>query len=294
MFRNASDDFYSKLDKFQLKARLIVEGFIIGLHKSPYHGFSVEFSEHRQYNHGDSIRNIDWKVFAKTEKYYIRRFEEETNLRTYILLDHSKSMDYSSGKISKLDYARTFAAALTYLMLKQQDAVGLITYNDQITNTIRPKSRKNYLTFIHQHLYNLEAAETTSTASALGNVAGQIKKRSLIVIISDFLDDSDEIVRSLKYFHHMKHEVILFHIQDYDELNFPFKKETEFQDMETGEKIIMNPWQFRKEYKQALQDHSTKIKNACYDLGIEYNPINTDTSYEENFMLYLRKRSKLM
>lgn len=158
-----SDEFLVSLDKFNLRARLIVEGFITGLHKSPYHGFSVEFSDHRQYNPGDPIKNLDWKVFAKTNRYYIKRFEEETNLRSYLILDHSASMGYRSGKISKLEYAKAIASALTYLMISQQDAVGLLSYTNKITNLIPPRSMKSYYNEINKQIFSLEATAKTNT-----------------------------------------------------------------------------------------------------------------------------------
>lgn len=171
-----TEEFIAKLDKFNLRARLIVEGFIVGLHKSPYHGFSVEFSDHRQYNPGDSISNLDWKVYAKTNRYYIKRYEEETNLKSYIIVDHSKSMSYSSGNISKLEYAKAFASALSYLMISQQDAVGLLTYTDKVTNYIPPRSMRSYLNIIFKELFNLEAEDKTQTAAVLHSLADRIKK----------------------------------------------------------------------------------------------------------------------
>jgi uncharacterized protein (DUF58 family) len=289
-----TEEFIARLDKFNLRARLIVEGFIVGLHKSPYHGFSVEFSDHRQYNPGDPISNLDWKVYAKTNRYYIKRFEEETNLKSYILIDHSKSMAYSSGKISKLEYAKAFGSALSYLMISQQDAVGLLTYSDRITKYIPPRSMRSYLNIIFKELFNLKAEDRTQTAEILHSLADRIKKRGLIILISDLIDDPDKILQGLQHFRHQKHEVILFHIQDKDELDFKFKHETEFVDSESGEKITVNPWQIRKDYLKAYEKNTQYLKSKCHESFIEYNPISTETPFEENLLQYLIKRSKLL
>lgn len=289
-----SDEFLVSLDKFNLRARLIVEGFITGLHKSPYHGFSVEFSDHRQYNPGDPIKNLDWKVFAKTNRYYIKRFEEETNLRSYLILDHSASMGYRSGKISKLEYAKAIASALTYLMISQQDAVGLLSYTDKITNLIPPRSMKSYYNEINKQIFSLEATAKTNTMEILHSLADRIKKRSLIILISDMIDEPDMILQGLRHFRHNKHEIILFHIQDIKEIDFNFKRETQFIDSETGEKVTVSPWQIKKYYSQAYQENVEYLKNRCHKAHIEYNPITTNTSYEEILLNYLIKRSRLM
>jgi uncharacterized protein (DUF58 family) len=289
-----TEEFIAKLDKFNLRARLIVEGFIVGLHKSPYHGFSVEFSDHRQYNPGDAISNLDWKVYAKTNRYYIKRYEEETNLKSYILVDHSKSMSYSSGNLTKLEYAKAFASALSYLMISQQDAVGLLTYSDRITNYIPPRSMRSYLNVIFKELFQLQAEDRTQTADILHALADRIKKRGLIILISDLIDEPEQILQGLQHFRHQKHEVILFHIQDKDEIDFSFKTETEFVDSESGEKITVNPWQIKNDYKKAYNDNTLYLKTKCHEAFIEYNPITTDTPFEDNLMQYLTKRSKLL
>jgi len=289
-----SDEFIAQLDKFNLRARLIVEGFITGLHKSPYHGFSVEFSDHRQYNPGDAIRNVDWKVYAKTNRYYIKRYEEETNLKCYIIIDHSASMGFSSGKISKLEFAKAFTSALAYLMISQQDAVGLLSYTNKITNYVPPRSMKSYLSVLFKELHNLQPQDTTNTVEILHSLADRIKKRGLIILISDMIDDPEKILLGLQHFRHQKHEVILFHIQDTQELDFNFKTETEFIDSETGEKITVNPWQIRKDYQKAYKENSEFLKRKCHESFIEYNPITTETSFDKILLNYLIKRTKLM
>lgn len=294
MNRYLNEEFIARLDKFNLRARLIVEGFIVGLHKSPYHGFSVEFSDHRQYNPGDSIGSIDWKVYAKTNRYYIKRYEEETNLKSYLLIDHSSSMGFGSGEESKLEYAKAFASALAYLMISQQDGVGLLTFTDKITDFLPPKAVRSYLNLIYSKLFNLKPQSTTNTVEILHTLADRIKKRGLIILISDMLDDPDAILQGLLHFRHQKHEVILFHIQDLQEQEFHYKGEIEFVDSETGEKITVSPWQIRNDYKSAYNENFQYLKQKCYEARIEYNPITTKTPFDEVLLQYLIKRSKLM
>ncbi len=289
-----SDKVVSTIENFNLRARFIVEGFIIGLHKSPYHGFSVEFSDHRQYNQGEPISKIDWKVYARTSKYFIKRYEEETNLKSYILIDHSASMGYASDKnISKLEYAKTLASALSYLLIKQQDAVGLLPFSDKITEFLPASSVRTYLNLLLKKIYNLKPENRTNTSSVLHSLAHRISKRGLIIIISDLIDEPEKIIQGLLHFRYKKHEVIVFHLFDKKEQDFDFTKETEFIDKETGEKVIVNPWQVRKEYKKHYEENLKKIKDKCLEFQIEYNEINTNTPIEELLMKYLIKRAKL-
>ncbi len=285
-----NDSLLARLDSFHLKTKSIVEGFMVGLHKSPYHGFSVEFADHRQYIPGDPIRNIDWKLYAKTDRYYLKRFEEETNVRSYILLDHSNSMSFKSGTTSKLDYAVSLAAALSYLIVKQKDAIGLISYSDKVTSHLPPKAYSGYLNLLFEQLLSLEPESTTGTLSAMHSVAENLKKRSLIILITDLLDDPNELVKGLQHFKYQKHEVLVFHILDNQEKEFNYKAETEFIDAETGKKITVNPWQIKNRYKEELSSFIEKIRNECFKAGIEYNPINTSIPIEDNLLKYLHKR----
>ncbi|HNX00471.1 MAG TPA: DUF58 domain-containing protein [Candidatus Cloacimonadota bacterium] len=283
----------AKLDRFHMRTRMIVEGFMVGLHKSPYHGFSVEFADHRQYMPGDAIRNVDWKVYAKTNRWYVKRYEEETNVRTFIILDHSKSMQYGSGDITKLDYTKQLASALAYLVVQQQDAAGLITYTDKVTNYLPPKAYRSYVSILLQKLMVLEPQEQTHTLAVLHGLAEQIRKRSLIIMISDMIDDPDAILSGLNHFRYSHHEVILFHIQDPQEVNFNFKGETEFIDKETGQKVTVMPWQIRNNYRQAYDAFSKYLKVKCHQSNIEYNEITTSTPIEDSLLQYLIKRSRL-
>lgn len=284
----------SKINSFELKARLIVEGFMVGLHKSPYHGFSVEFSEHRPYLQGDSIKDIDWKVFGKTEKYFIKQYEEDTNLRSYILLDSSGSMKYSSeGNISKFEYASTLAAALSYLMIKQQDAAGLTLYSDRIIKNYPPKASKAYLTLILQGLAGIEAADKTRTAECLNSIAEKIKRRGLVIIISDLFDEVQSVLSALKHFRYMKNEVIVFQILDPQERSFSFGRDAIFRDMESEDELTTQPYQIQKAYREAFNSYITEIKTACLNSNIEYNLIETSVPFDKALYSYIQKRSRL-
>ncbi len=282
----------AKLQRYQLLARTIVEGFLVGLHKSPYHGFSVEFSDHREYNSGDPIKNIDWKIVAKTERYYVKRFEEETNLRCYILLDHSRSMFYASGESSKIDYACRLAAALAWLMIGQKDAVGLITFNSQITQLLPPRAYRGYLPQLFRVLADLEPRDSTRLPANLHKAAASIRKRSLIIVISDLLDDPAPVIDALKHFRAQHHEVLVFHITDRQEDNFRFRAETEFEDSETGERLTVNPWQIRNQYLTGYGAHIQTLKSGCHQYQIEYNPVSTATPIDDLLLKYLLMRKK--
>lgn len=284
----------SKLNSLELKARMVVEGFMVGLHKSPYHGFSVEFSQHRPYMQGDDLKNVDWKVFGKTERYFIKQYEEETNLKSHIILDTSRSMEYKSGdNISKLNYSVILAAALTYLMIKQQDAVGLALYSEKINKLLPPKSSRTYLQEILKQLSSVTAADKTNTASSLSEIAQKIKRRGLVIIISDFFDDVETVIKSLKSFSYKKNEVIVFQILDPLERSFSFGKDAIFKDMETLEEMTTQPFQIQKAYKEAMEEFTGKIKRECLNANFDYNLIDTSTPFDTALYNYIQKRSRL-
>jgi uncharacterized protein (DUF58 family) len=284
----------SKLNSLELRARLVVEGFMVGLHKSPYHGFSVEFTEHRPYMQGDDFKNIDWKAYGKTEKFYIKQYEEETNLKSYILLDTSKSMTYASaGNISKLEYATTLSASLAYLMVKQQDAVGMALYSDKIDKLFPPKANKNYLIEILKSLATLTPSQITNTANCLHEIAEKVKRRGLVIIVSDFFDDINSILSSLKHFRYKKNEVIVFQILDPLEVSFSFGKDAIFKDIELGDEITTQPFQIQKAYKESMQEFINKIKSECLSSGIEYNLLETSQPLDKALLSYIRKRNML-
>jgi uncharacterized protein (DUF58 family) len=284
----------SKLNSLELKARMVVEGFMVGLHKSPYHGFSVEFSQHRPYMQGDDLKKVDWKVFGKTERYFIKQYEEETNLKSYIILDTSRSMEFKSGdNISKLNYSIILAAALTYLMIKQQDAVGLALYSEKINKLLPPKASRTYLQEILKQLSSVTASDKTNTSLSLSEVAEKIKRRGLVIIISDFFDDIDSVIKSLKSFSYNKNEVIVFQILDPLERSFSFGKDAIFKDMETLEEMTTQPFQIQKAYKEAMEEFTGKIKRECLNANFDYNLIDTSTPFDTALYTYIQKRTRL-
>tara|TARA_B100000768_G_scaffold180081_1_gene199172 strand:+ start:609 stop:1511 length:903 start_codon:yes stop_codon:yes gene_type:complete len=283
----------TSLSSLALRARLIVEGYIIGKHRSPYHGFSVEFAEHKSYDIGDDVRNIDWKLFGKTDRLYIKRYEEETNLKTYIIIDNSKSMSYASGSVSKINYANSLLASIAYLMINQQDAVGLIQFSDKINSFIPPKSNKSHLnTIINQLSENVEGKDTF-IEPVLHEMAERINKRGLVILVSDLLDDPKKIMNGLKHFRHRKQEIIVFHILDKKEIDFDFNKRTKFVDVETGEEINTEPWHIRENYKELMKERQKLFKKECSSQLIDYVPVLTNESLEKCILEYLNKRKKL-
>lgn len=285
----------SKLKTIELKAKMVVEGFMVGLHKSPYHGFSVEFSEHRPYMQGDPLRNIDWKVYAKSERYFVKQYEEETNLISHVLLDKSKSMAYKhSGTISKLEYGSILAASLMYLMIQQQDASGLVLYSDKIELYLPPKSHKTYLAQLLGVLSGVEPSHKTNTALCLNTISEKIKRRGLVVVISDFFDKPDDVIAALKRFHYKKNEIIVFQLLDPIEKSFAFGSDSVFVDMETGEEMTTQPGQIQKAYQEAMNSFLEKLKTECRNSAIEYNLITTDTPFDKALLNYFRKRARLV
>ena len=283
----------SILDSMSLRARLVVEGYIIGQHRSPFHGFSVEFAEHRSYEPGDEIRHIDWKLYGKTDRLYVKRYEEETNLSSHIILDISKSMMFSSNKISKLSYANTLVAALSYLMIRQQDAVGLVQFSNQIDSFLLPKSRPSHLTSILEKLDDDKCGKDTQIEKILHEMAERILKRGLVILISDLIDDQQKILDGLKHFRHNNQEVIVFQLFDRKELEFDFNDRTKFVDMETGEEITTEPWHIRSNYKKLMSEKQKYFRAKCQENFIDYFPIVTDQSLEFCLTEYLKKRKNL-
>ncbi len=283
----------SKLASIELKARMVVEGFIVGLHRSPYHGFSVEFAEHRQYMPGDDFRHIDWKVYGKSDRFYIKQFEEETNLKAYILLDASRSMGYKSDGITKLEYGSYLAASLAYLMLKQQDASGLLVYDEKVRSYIPPRAARSHITPILKQLTETEPSNKTDSSVAFHELAERIKRRGLIIVISDLLDDPEKLLLGLKHFRHRQHEVIVFQILDPFERSFAYKGEARFKDMETGRELLTDPWQIRKNYAERLDEFLARISKGCRDARIDYHLLDTSVHFDKALFGYLAKRSKL-
>ena len=293
-YRYLDPDTLVRLGNLNVVARTVVEGFISGLHRSPHHGFSVEFSEHRPYAPGDEPRHLDWVAYAKTDRYYVKQYEQETNLRCYILLDSSASMNYSSGRgLTKLEYGSFLAATLAYLMTRQQDVVGLVAFDNQIRLHMPPGGSPAHLNEMCRRLEHLKTGEVTRLAKPFHDLAEMIKRRGLIIVISDLYDDESEVIRALRHFRHKKHGVILFHIFDAAELEFPFRKLTQFVDLETHERYQVDPKAIRDQYLAELRAFIDRHKKACSDSDSEY--ILTDTSVPYDFLLrsYLARRQRL-
>ncbi|MCL2064400.1 MAG: DUF58 domain-containing protein [Candidatus Cloacimonetes bacterium] len=289
------EQYISEINRnLKFTANAIVEGFISGLHKSPYHGFSVEFSDHKAYSSGDSVSLIDWKLYSRTERYYIKRYEEETNVRTYFLLDCSQSMNYYSRDIKKIDYARLFTACLINLSLRQRDATGLVLFNDNIISSIPAKSKNIWLNQCLTTLEHINCQGETNIADTVFKFSENIKKRSLIVIITDFLDDIEKIQKTLNYLKFNRHHCILFQIIDQAEREFLFKDEADFIDLETGEVLKVSPWILRKEYLNRFDMFNQKLKKIIEQLDFEYCQINTNTPIINSLKLFLQNRNKMV
>ncbi len=303
----------------ELKAKFVVEGFIAGLHKSPYHGFSVEFAEHRQYMPGDDLKYLDWKVLGRTDRYYIKQFEEETNLKSYIIVDSSRSMHFRSSEnelsakspfskifrkkdqvksavkssISKLEYSTYIAASLALLMNFQKDATGLVVYDEAINTFIPPKATNQNLKLILNSLASIHPSGKTNTASALNIVAERIKRRGLIIIFSDLFDDQTAVINALKHFRHKKNEVIMFQVLDPVEMNFAIDSPTIFKDMETSKEMLSQPISVMNSYRDAVKEFLDRYKNACLSNNIDYVLLSTETAFDTALLGYLNKRKRL-
>lgn len=296
----------AKLPSLDLIARHIVEGTLTGLHKSPYHGFSVEFAEHRPYNTGESIRNLDWKVFAKTEKLFVKKFEEETNLRCCVLLDISRSMRYPEKSLSKLEYGIYLSASLMYLLQTQRDAVGLSLFDEEIRFHSGVKSSSVHL---HHLLRKLDAlrkenadenvSPPTSVASVLHRLSDKIHRRSMVVIISDMFDNvqqTDEIISALRHLRHDNHEVLIFHVLDRrTEEAFEFSVgPAVFEDLETGEKLKIETTEVKEIYKQRMKNFKELLKRKCGEFRIDFNEIDIETPFDKALLKFLVKRNTLL
>ncbi|MDD3625912.1 MAG: DUF58 domain-containing protein [bacterium] len=296
MFKYFDPAAIAKVDKIELKAKLIVEGFLTGLHKSPFFGLNVEFAEHRPYNQGDEIRFIDWKIYGKTDRFYIKQFEAETNMSAYILLDKSMSMSYSgakSKKISKIEYSSYISAALAYLMFKQNDNIGLVTFDTGITDILPPKkSLSNYRNILYT-LEQVKPSSKTQISSALHILAEKLKRRGLIILISDLWDDTDEIISGIKHLRHEKHEVIVFHILDDDEINLPFKGPITFIDLESGLSLKTVAENIQSKYKESVKDMEQFFLKELGRNQIDYMLVSTETPFDKLLLKYLAKRRRL-
>jgi uncharacterized protein (DUF58 family) len=289
----------SELNKYgglTLVARTLVEGFLTGVHKSPYKGSSVEFAEHRQYYPGDEIRHIDWRAYGKTDRYYIKEFEEETNLKAHLLVDASGSMGYrgASGQPSKFEHAQRLAASLAYLMLHQLDSVGLVMHDTRLRTLIPPKANPKHLLRIITTLERTRPGGETSLAPIWHELAGhQLKRRGLVVILSDCFDDLDTLLLALRRFRYHRHEVLLFHILAPEELEFPFRRLTQFRNLEVlDHKLLVDPRRLREEYLKNVRAFCDRLREETGRMQIDYQPIRTDEPVDRVLGLYLSRRHR--
>lgn len=279
------------ISNLYLRARWVVEGMMSGIHKSRAKGFSVEFEEHREYSPGDEIRRIDWKALGKFDRYFIKEYEDETNLRAYLLLDASASMNYASDGVTKFDYACTLTASLAYLILKQQDAAGLVTFSDRIEAFVPPRAKRDYLTQILHALEKRGPGGETKVGKILDDIAGQIKRRGLIVLVSDLLDEPGEILKGLRQFRFKGNDVIVFHLLDPAELNLPFDGNILFEDLEAANlQVVTDPRAIRSTYQQVVQEFITDMRKQCHDDAIDYQLISTATPLDQALASYLSWR----
>jgi uncharacterized protein (DUF58 family) len=284
----------ARLGTLELRARTIVEGFLAGLHRSPFKGFSVEFAEYRQYLPGDDLQTIDWKVYARSDRFYVKKFEEETNLDCHLLIDVSGSMAYGARGITKFQYAACLAASLGYLMTRQRDAVGLTAFNDAIVQMLPASARPGHLRALLVTLDRLQPDARTDVSRPLHQLADSLGKRGMVVLISDLLDDPAAVVRGLRHFQYRGSDVIVFHVLDPDELEFPFERPTRFEDLETREEIMAVPGAVRSHYLRAIGELIDHYKRELGGVGIDYHLLPTSQPLELALMSYLSTRSKTL
>jgi uncharacterized protein (DUF58 family) len=282
----------ARLEGLALRARLIVEGYVSGAHRSPFHGFSIEFAEHREYTPGDDLRYLDWKVFGRSDRYCLKQFEEETNLVCHLLLDTSESMTYQStlAAMSKLEYAKCAAASLAYLILHQQDSAGLVTFDSEIRALVRPSSNPSHLQELHHVMETSPGGQKTATGPILHDLAERLKKRGIIMVFSDLLDDVDSLLAGLKHFRHRRHEVVLFHVLDPAEVDFPFDEMMLFRGLEGLPELLAEPRALRRAYLDELGKFTHRLQQGCRQQRIDYVPVRTDQSLEVVLSSYLASR----
>ncbi len=283
----------ARLGTIDLKARTIVEGFLTGLHRSPYKGFSVEFAEYRQYLPGDDLATLDWKVYARSDRHFVKKYEEETNLACHLLLDVSASMGYGSGGITKLQYGSYLAGALAYLMNRQRDAFGLIAFDERISTLVPASARTGHLRAVLLALERLKLGARTNVAKPLHDLAAAVRKRGLVVLVSDLLDDPATVLEGLKHFRYRGTDVVVFHILDPYELAFPFEQSARFRDMETADEVMAVPSVVRQDYIDRMQAMIAHYRRELSLVGIDYCLLETSQPLEHGLMAYLMTRRRM-
>ena len=280
-----------KIKSLELRAKVIVEGFMNGIHRSPYHGFSVEFTDYRQYSAGDDLRYLDWRLLARSDRYYIKRFEDETNLRCYMLVDLSKSMGFSTLQYTKADYARTAAATLSYFLSTQRDAAGLFTFDQGISDYLPARFRPGHLRRIMLMLERAVAGTSTDVSGTLENIAKLVKKRCMIVLISDLLAPIETLEKNLSYLRSRGHEVAVLRVLDPSEVNFEFRDSAMFFDAESGKNLYVDPQTVRQSYLDQFNEHQQSVEQACQKLGIDFHQFTTDTPVSDALAAFINSRS---
>lgn len=297
-----SPESLQQIKRLDLRARMVVRGFLQGLHSSPFQGFSVQFSEHRRYNRGDDPRLIDWLVYAKTDKYYVKRFESETNLTGYLVMDLSKSMGFTqSQSMTKFQYCTCLAAALTYLMTMQQDPVGLISFDEKMKALLPARSRRGHLGDVMAQLSKLQPTGNTDLPASLIQLAAMLKQHSLVMLFSDLLPSTlggqetgglDDVVSALARLRHGGNDVIVFHVMDEAEVNFPYDGPVQFQDAETGQTVSVDATGFREDYLQQIETFRSGYRDACSQLQVDYVPLDTSMPFDTALTEYLIQRTR--
>ena len=281
----------NKITRLELKARQIVEGFIAGMHRSPYKGFSVEFAEHREYSPGDDLRHLDWKVFGRSDRLMLKEYELETNLRTHILLDTSNSMEYRSSDLSKLELACFIAASMAYLILKQADSVSVTTFDKELRQRLPSSNAMGHMRAVLGTLVGAKAEETTDLETVFHATAERIGRRSLVIVISDLFDDAEKILKALQHFRYRRHDVIIFHVLDEHELTFPFRRLTQFEGLEEPDlKLRVDPEALRRAYLDEVNSFCKEIEHGCLGMMVDYHRISTDQRLDARLAEYLVRR----
>lgn len=281
-----------RIKNLEMRAKIVVEGFMSGLHRSPYHGFSVEFTDYRQYTVGDDLRYLDWKLFARRDRYYIKRFEDETNLRCYLLVDMSKSMGFGSLEYKKIEYAKTLAATLAWFLNHQRDAVGVLTFGEQIVDMVPPRYRAGHLRRLMMTLEKATSGKSTNISAPLEQIAQTVSKRGLVVLISDLLAPVEQLEKNLSYLRSRGHDVVILRVLDPAEIDLKFDQATMFHDLETGKEIYVDPATAVVDYKRRFDEHESSIKESCNQLGVDYFRIETDQPLETALFDLLQARAQ--
>jgi uncharacterized protein (DUF58 family) len=281
----------NQIKRLDLRAQFVVRGFLQGLHASPFHGFSVEFSEHRRYAHGDDPKDIDWLVFAKTDKFYVKKFEAETNITGYLVMDLSQSMGYTyRQELTKFDYAICLAASLCYLMIHQHDPVGLITFDERIRHCLAPRSKRTQLGNVLSHLSRLRPRGPTDLAKSLTQIAAMLRHRSLVMVFSDLLTETEPVLQALRRLRHRGHDVIVFHVMDEAEVTFPFSGLVEFEEPESEQRMQVDADHCGEDYRQNVQSFRETYRQECFQSGIDYVPLDTSMQFDKALLEYLLSR----